>query len=328
MSNIRLVFPARGQVELREHAAPSPQAGQVRVTSTLSLMSTGTESIVLNGDFEPDTHFARFGKLPFLPGYLTVGIVDSVGNDVQNPRVGDRVFHRAGHGSRFTLQATDVTAIPDNVGDEAAVWAGLALIAYRAANAASFRIGARPLIVGAGPIGQMALRWAVLAGCDDVVVVSRSAFRLQWASAGGATHCIESPIESAAALIRCRLADPKIIVDATGNATVLEKLLPLASRYGTVVLLGDTGHPQRQRLTSDVMMKGLTVTAAHDRHDRLGGPASEVLPLVLGFMSRRQLDCTGLITHVFEPGRAADAYRLAQAERGQTMGIAFKWSAA
>jgi threonine dehydrogenase-like Zn-dependent dehydrogenase len=322
----RLVFPQRRMVRLEPHRSPDPDPGQVRVASTLSLMSTGTESTVYTGDFAADGHFARYGTLPFHPGYLTVGVIDAVGAGVRALAEGDRVFHRAGHGSRFTLPETAVTPIPDQVGDDEAVWAGLAKIAYRAAYAAPFRLGGGLVILGAGPVGQMAIRWARSAGCAPIVVVARSPYRLGLAQRGGATHLVQADARDAAEAAATALgAAPGLVVDTTGNAAAFDGVLAMAGRHAVVLLLGDTGHPEWQRLTSDVMTKGLTLRAVHDSHDSLGGDEPAVLRLVLAMMADRRLDCSGLISHRFPARAAVEAYRLVTEQRSRTMGVAFSW---
>jgi 2-desacetyl-2-hydroxyethyl bacteriochlorophyllide A dehydrogenase len=324
--DVRLVFPEHGQVELQPHCAPDPGPGQVRVASTLSLMSTGTENIVFNGDFAPGTHFACYGTLPFFPGYLTVGVVDAVGHGVLDITEGNRVFHRAGHGSRFTLPTPAVATIPNGVSDEEAVWAGLAKVAFRAAHAAPFRLAERLAIVGSGPVGQMAVRWAAAAGCEAIVVVGRSPRRLEFAVRGGATHVIQAPVEEATAMVADALGgEPQLVVDTTGNAEAFDGVLALAGRLATVLILGDTGHPGAQCLSSHVMTKGLTITAVHDSHDKHGGDESRVVRFVLDLMARGRFDCTGLITHNFAPECARDAYRLANDQRAETVGISFTW---
>lgn len=325
---MRLVVTEPGSVCLRPSDAPDPAAGEVRVATTVSLMSTGTENTVFTGDFGSPTHWEYFATMPHEPGYLTVGVVDAVGAGVAPLRPGDRVFHRAGHGSRFTLPAAEVCPVPDGVTDDEAVWAGLAKIAYRAAVAAPFALGGRVVIVGAGPVGQMAVRWAAAAGCEVVAVVARSAGRLEHATRGGATHAIALPVVEAAGAVREALggAEPELVVDATGNAEVLGQLLVLAGPYARILLLGDPGHPGDQRLNSYLMLKGLTVQAVHDTHFRHGGREPDVLRYLFGLMARGRFDCSGLISHRFAPEDAAQAYKLANEQRGDTMGIAFDWS--
>lgn len=327
MKDVRLVFPTRGAVRLDPYEVGEPGHGEVRVASTLSLMSTGTENIVFNGDFSPGTHFQFFGALPFHPGYLTVGEVDAVGDGVHGITPGDRVFHQKGHGSRFVLPETDVTPVPDIVTDEEAVWTGLAKVAFHAADRAPFGPGARIVIIGAGPVGQMTVRWAATAGCADIVVIARSPLRLKWAERGGATHCVQGPVEDSVKAVTDALGGaPSTIVDTTGNSAVLESALAMADHQGTVLLLGDTGHPGEQRLSSAVPIKGLSIIGVHDRQAVSGWDRPGIFRYILDLMARKRFDARDLITHRYSPDQAADAYATANESRGQTVGIAFNWS--
>lgn len=53
--------------------------------------------------------------------------------------------------------------------------------------------GTSVVVIGAGPIGQMMLRWAATAGADPVMVVDMVTLRLQLARGGGATHTFAKP---------------------------------------------------------------------------------------------------------------------------------------
>lgn len=327
MKDRRLVFHKRGAVQLDPIEVGEPAQGEVRVASSMSLMSTGTENIVFNGDFSTGTHFQWFGALPFGPGYLTVGEVDAVGDGVDGIEPGDRVFHMGGHGSRFVLPESGVTRVPETVSDEEAVWTGLAKVAFHAADRAPFRLGGRIVIIGAGPVGQMAVRWAAAAGCADIIVMARSPLRLEWAERGGATHCVQGSIETSAQAVTDALGGaPSIIVDTTGNSAAFESVLTMADSLGTVLLLGDTGHPGEQRLSSNVPMKGLSIVGLHDGHPLSGWDRAGVFRYALDMMARRQFDVRGLITHRYFPDQATDAYAMANENRGQTVGIAFTWS--
>ncbi|MEV5883858.1 zinc-binding alcohol dehydrogenase [Streptomyces sp. NPDC052020] len=325
MPDHRLIFPARRRVELEAYETHTPAPGEVRVRTTLSLMSTGTENIVFNGAFAAGTHFDRIGALPFRPGYLAVGVVEEVGDGV-DMRPGQRIVHRNGHGTRFTVPQTAVTAIPRNVPDEWAVWATMAKIALQATRVAPFGLGDDVVIIGAGPVGQMAVRWAKAAGCRRIVAVSRTPFRLEWARRGGATHTVAAPFAEAAAAVAAACGGPPpVIIDTTGEASVLQHALGQIGMFGTVVLLGDTGFPGEQRLTSDVIIKGVTIVGVRDRHHRNGFSETQSVAYVLDLMADGRLDCGELITHRFPAARAADAYRLVNEERRSTLGVAFTW---
>jgi threonine dehydrogenase-like Zn-dependent dehydrogenase len=174
----------------------------------------------------------------------------------------------------------------------------------------------------------MATRWAVAMGCDSVGVADVSVFRLQHAEAGGATSRYAGDIVEQ--LDRIGQIDngrgPGIVVDSTGNSRVFQSALAAAARFGKVVLLGDTGYPSRQCLSSDLMTKGLSVQATHDSHDRDGWSEQRVDQHFFETVGRGQFSLSGLISHEFAPQDCERAYQLAESERESTMGILFDWT--
>jgi threonine dehydrogenase-like Zn-dependent dehydrogenase len=92
-----------------------------------------------------------------------------------------------------------------------------------------------------------------------------------------------------------------------------------------VVILGDTGSPTEQHLTSDVIRRGLTIVGAHDTHDTERWDFHSVTRFLLDLVQRGRFDLSGLNTHTFKPDQAEEAYTLANTRRGETMGILFDW---
>lgn len=145
------------------------------VRTLYSLMSIGTETIILHQKYAPDTHFARMFSFPQLKtGVQAVGEIEQIGAGVSEFAVGDRVFMRMAHGSHQVLPAERCSAIPARVDLKSACWCGLAKTAFRAAWAGRFKLGGHALIIGAGPVGQMAVRWATAAGMETIVAVDLS----------------------------------------------------------------------------------------------------------------------------------------------------------
>ena len=60
----------------------------------------------------------------------------------------------------------------------------------------------------------------------------------------------------------------------------------MTADHGRLVLLGDTGTPELQHLTSDVIRRGLTIVGAHDRH----APADPMPGIE--WDARRSLSCS------------------------------------
>lgn len=325
----RIVFPEKGKVALEAFDPPAPEAGDVRVRTHYSLMSIGTETIILHQRYDANTHFARIFSFPQLKtGVQAIGEIEEVGNEVQDFRVGDRIFMRMAHGSHQVLPAAACSPVPADVDSKPACWCGLAKTAFRAAYAAPFESGGQLLIIGAGPVGQMAVRWAKTKGVDTIAVVDLSGYRLDHAIRGGATTVMEGDIAEHFAEIQA-IDDsngPSIIVDTSGNPDVFKHALSAAPMFGKVILLGDTGYPGRQCLTSDVMTKGLTVQAVHDSHDRDGWTQRRIDEKFFSCVGDGRFDLSGLISHEFSPRDCAEAYALADEQRENVMGILFDWN--
>ena len=325
----RLVYPGKQQVHLEPFDPGKPGENQVLIRTHLSLMSTGTENIVFNRLFDPGSHWDLWVKYPFYPGYSSVGIIEEVGEGVEHPlRKGQRVAFRAAHRSHAIEDAAGCFPIPDGVPFEQAVWFALAKITFHGTLVARYALGDSVLIVGAGPIGQMSIRWARAAGCAQIIVVDTAAHRMPLAEAGGATALVTSPIGEAREAVLAAGGGklPRVVIDSTGNASVFAAVLGLAATYGTVVLMGDTGSPTRQALTSDVIMRGLTIVGAHDGHNTETWNGATISQLFFNLVATGRFPMAGLTSHVFAPEHAAEAYVTANRDRASTMGLIFDWT--
>ncbi|HWL51743.1 MAG TPA: zinc-binding dehydrogenase [Chthoniobacteraceae bacterium] len=322
----RIIFCGKQQVRLEPFEIKPPGEHEVLVRIHLSLMSTGTENIVFNRLFDSGTHWDRWVQYPFAPGYCAVGTVEAVGSGT-SLHIGDRVAVGRNHRSHHLVEESDCHPIPPEVPLDQAVWFALAKIAFMGAKAAEYRLGDRVLIIGAGPIGQMSVRWARAAGASSITVVDTQASRLTLAGQGGATATIAAPVgqarEEILAANQGRL--PRVVVDSTGNAKVFESALELADRFGTVILLGDTGQPRMQHLTGDVITRGLTLRGAHAGHATAEWNDTTINRLFFDLARRGDFPLAGLNTHRFTPDQCEKAYCVAQRDRAATMGILFDW---
>lgn len=323
----RLVFSGKQQVGLESFELPELKSTEVKLRTRLSLMSTGTENIVFNRLFDPGTNWDGWVQYPFYPGYTAVGEVEEVGSAVTTLQVGDRVASRISHRSHAVVDEDECYPIPASLPDESAVWFALAKIAFRGAQVANYEMGDRVLIIGAGPIGQMSIRWARAAGVASITVVDAVPDRMAMAKAGGAAHLLATPIQSAkdALLEANRGKLPRVVVDSTGNAQVFSAALALAADRGRVVILGDTGQPTHQALTGDVINRGLTISGAHDMHDTAEWNNATISELFFTLAADGRFSLEGLNTHHFSPEESAEAYEIANRERAKTMGIVFDW---
>lgn len=325
----RICFTGDRQVTLEPFEVDPPAPGQILVRATRSLISSGTESIVFTRRFEPRSHWDQWVKYPFYPGYALCGVVEAVG-DVDNAgrRVGERVVCRVGHASHALLPAAEAFPVPEGVSDEDACWFALGKITSMGARAARYTLGDSLLVIGAGPIGQMSVRWAHACGVERIIVVDPITERLDLARRGGATATFDAPLET----LRDRIVDrndgrlPRLVMDTTGNHHVLASALGLADRFGSVILMGDTGTPTGQHLTSDVVIRGVRIVGAHDGHEEGTWNAPRIYRLFFRLLASGRLEVDGLCTNVFSPDACEQAYRTAADRAPGVMGITFDWS--
>lgn len=290
-------------------------------------MSTGTENICFNRLFAPGTHWDKWVKYPFEPGYSTVGIVEDVGPEVTAVHVGDRVGHRRGHASYHAVDQLDCFPVPKEVTPEQAIWFALGRITHNGARSVGFQLGDRVAVIGAGPIGQMTLRWAVASGAEQTVMLDTMKARLAFAVTGGATHTLAaSAFDARQAVEELLDGPPDVVVDATGYAPVFEAALAMVKTRGRVLVIGDTGTPSDQRLTPDLVTRAVSVHGAHDGTVFPDRDKFAIARLFFHLVASRRFSLEGMNTHFFDPEQAAEAYGLANQARGDTMGIVFRWS--
>ena len=116
MQAVRLLFLAPGQVGFGTVDLPEPGPGALRVRTSYSGISSGTELLAYRGQLEPDLPIdERIGSLggtfryPFPYGYSCVGEVESSAGPVP---AGTLVFAFHPHQDRFVVGADDVVALP------------------------------------------------------------------------------------------------------------------------------------------------------------------------------------------------------------------------
>lgn len=329
-----LEFTGACEVRLVEDAEiPRPGPGEIGFRTTRTMISTGTEGIVYARKFSPGTHWDRWVKYPFRPGYMSCGVVESVGEGVTGWEPGMRVVARTTHASHAVAATTGVWPIPDNVSDEAACAMGMAKITQVGVRAAEHTLGDAVVVVGLGLLGQFVVQYAVLSGARTVIAIDPSPGRLKHLDPALGVHAFAGPASEARDLV-FRLTNgvgADVVYDVTGHHAVFSTVLPLARELGKVILLGDTGHPELQTLTADVVRRGLRIIGVHDAHGyptaihawEWTGPRME--QLFLHYLSRGQMRVEHMITHRFRPEQAAECYEMLRLQRDDAMCVYFVW---
>lgn len=331
-----IVFAAPRSVEVRDEEVASPDVQEVLLRTEYSLVSTGTETIVLSGEFEPGSHWDNWVKYPFHPGYCAVGVVEKIGADVSRFRIGDRVAARTPHAQFAIVDENDprLVKVPGGVSVEDVPWFGMACIAQIGVRRAAHELGDAVVIIGAGLLGQLVTQYCRLSGAREIIVVDTAHKRLELASAHGATTVLPCGVQEAKARV-LEITDGRgadVVYDITGHPAVFAPALGLARRFGKVLLLGDAARPAEQRLTPDVIARGVQIVGAHDTFppaiasDRDWWSHENMSQLFFTYLKQGRMRVGDLVSHRFTPHDAPQAYEMLLLDRSAAMGVLFDWT--
>jgi 2-desacetyl-2-hydroxyethyl bacteriochlorophyllide A dehydrogenase len=330
-----IVFDEANQATLTEQPLAAPPPGHLTVAATVSLISTGTELICYHGACDADTHWAAYAKYPHYPGYSLVGRVAKIGQGVYGFEPGQRVAVTASHRSHVNLTPAQVWGqrIPDDISDEEAAWASLAVITQTGVRMAEHVMGDGAVVIGLGPLGQLVVQYLRLLGCQHVIAIDPVQARLDRALAHGATAAFCGMADAAKefVLAECdgRLAD--VVYDVTGHWAVLPTALPLARDHGKLILLGDSPHPSKQHLTYDVLSRQVQIIGSRSSWlppQYVAWAPQRMTDLFFTYLESGQMRVRDLITHRYDPRQAEEVYQALSAKRTDTMGVVFEWNGA
>jgi 2-desacetyl-2-hydroxyethyl bacteriochlorophyllide A dehydrogenase len=329
MQSLNVIFPEPDNVVVCAEEIGALGVDDVLLKTHCSLISTGTESIVLRRNFAPETHWDKWIRYPFYPGYSSVGTILQVGENVRDYQVGQRVATRAEHRQFALVPQNFVYPVPDAVSDESAAWIAFGTIVQHGVRRPKIALGESVVVIGLGILGQIAVQLARVCGAGEVIAIDTSPRRLEMAQAHGATHVLPIGVEEAAARVLEITGGhgAEVVFDVTGHAPVFAHALGLLRRFGRLVVLGDTGNPGAQFLTSDVIGKDLQIMGAHDTNppgesdDFHRWSRREMIALFFKLIERGQMRVDDLITHTYSPMDAPQAYEMLQTERASAMGV-------
>ena len=332
MKSTAIVFTGPRKVDLVEVEVPEPGPREFTIQTLVTLISTGTESICYRGESDPGTHWHGWVKYPFYPGYSCVGRVIKVGEQVTDFREGDRIYCSASH-RQFTKvppEAGNIVKVPDDISDEEAAWCTLATITQTGVRQAEHVMGDTAVVIGLGPLGQLMTQYLRVMGLREVLAIDPIQSRLDRALEHGATAAFCGSAADAEDFVLEHtdgmLAD--VVYDVTGHYAVFPMALPLARRFGKVILQGDSPHPSKQHLTHDVLTRQLRVMGSHNQNlppQYAYWTGKRQAQLFLQYLQRKQMRVSDLITHRFAPSEAAEVYARLEEERGATVGVVFDW---
>jgi predicted dehydrogenase/threonine dehydrogenase-like Zn-dependent dehydrogenase len=262
-----------------------PVGGQVLIRSRASLISAGTEKMLVEfgkagllakAKAQPDkvkqvidkiktdgllpTLEAVFNRLgePLPLGYCNVGEVVEVGPGVTEFKPGDRVASNGPHAEMVCVPKHLCAKIPDGVSDEDAAFTVLASIGLQGLRLVEPTFGEKVVVYGLGLIGLVTVQLLQANGCE-VLGVDVSEERLKLAEQYGATTVNAAaggnPVAAASAWTEGKGVDAVLITASAKTDEIIHNAAEMCRKRGRIVLVGVVGLDLRR---SDFYEKELT----------------------------------------------------------------------
>jgi predicted dehydrogenase/threonine dehydrogenase-like Zn-dependent dehydrogenase len=260
-----------GETRLEEVPVPQIAANSVLIATRVSLLSAGTErmlidfgkaSLVNKARQQPDkvrmvldkvradglgvTLQAVKSKLdqPVPLGYCNVGTIAAIGSNVERLAIGDRVVSNGAHAEYVSVSKNLCAKIPSNVSDDQAAFTVLAAIGLQGIRLAAPSLGECVVVTGLGLIGLLTVQMLRAQGCR-VLGIDLDSERLEMARSFGAEVVNLSnggdPIASATTFSRGRGVDAVLITASTQSSEPVSQAAKMCRKRGRIVLVGATG---------------------------------------------------------------------------------------
>src|SRR5690606_8651045 len=188
---------AQGSTNVTSAPAPQASRGNLIVNTSVSLVSAGTERMLV--DFGKASYLEKARQQPEkvrmvlekvqtdglmttieavqsklaqpLPlGYCNVGVVAEVGSGVEGFKAGDRVVSNGPHADVVRVPKNLCAKIPDEVDDESAAFTVVASIGLQGIRLAQPTLGEAFVVTGVGLIGLLTVQLLKAHGCRVLAI--------------------------------------------------------------------------------------------------------------------------------------------------------------
>jgi len=263
-----LVMHEYGKLSYEDVAKPAPGKGEVLIRLKACSVC-GSDVHGLDGS-------TGRRRPPVIMGHEASGIIEELGEGVNNYKVGDRVtfdstiycnecdmckagkvnlcrsrrvlgvsceeYNQPGCFAEYVVVPEYILyAIPDNVTYVQAAMIEPLSVAYHAATRTKINPGDTVVVVGVGTIGLLTVQVVKSFGAGKIIAVDIDDARLELAKANGATHGVNSRKEGALEeIIAISGGDGvDIAIDATGIEATANMCVKSVHTDGSVILIGN-----------------------------------------------------------------------------------------
>ena len=260
-----------GQTMLEEVPSPQVKSGSVLIKTSRSLVSLGTErmlvefgkaNLIEKARQQPDkvkqvldkiktdglqpTLEAVFNKLgqPLPLGYCNVGTVVAIGKGVTELKVGDRVASNGQHAEFVCVPKNLVAKVPDNVSDGEAAFTVIGSIGLQGIRLLNPQLGETVVVTGLGLIGLIAAQLLKANGCKVIGIdFDEEKIQLAWAKGIVAINPAKGtdPVKFVMEETDQIGADAVLITASAKTNDVIHQAAEMSRKRGRIVLVGVIG---------------------------------------------------------------------------------------
>ena len=260
---------SNGETSIEDIPIPGSKSGNVLIETSKSLISAGTERMLI--DFgksgwverarsQPDkvkmvldkvktdgisaTYDAVKSKLdqPVALGYCNVGKVIDSGDTVF--KKGDRVVSNGSHAEIVRVPMNLVVQIPNQVDDDTASFTVIGAIALQGIRLISPNVGENIVVTGLGLIGLMAVQILKANGCN-VLAIDFDSSKCELARMYGADVIDlsknQDPISISHSFSKGKGVDAVLITASSKSNDVMHQAATMCRKRGKIVLVGVVG---------------------------------------------------------------------------------------
>jgi len=342
-----------GQTEIVDIPVPRCGDGEISIQSRCSLISAGTERMLIEfgkagilgkARQQPDKVRQVIEKartdgvvstiktiqsklntsIPM--GYSNVGVVHSVGTNVQGYNIGDRVVSNGSHAEMVVVPQNLVAHIPDKVSDENASFAIVAAIALQGVRLADVKLGERVAVIGLGLIGLLTVQTLRAQGCQ-VIGLDFDSSKLTIAESYGAEvidlAAVDNAVDQVMSFSSDQGVDAVILTTATDSDEPIQSAARMSRKRGRIILVGTAGlNFSRDDFYKKELSFQVSCSYGPGRYDQLYEQGQDYpfgyvrwteqrnFEAVLQLMAEGKIDPSNLLTHRFPFEQAVDAYTM------------------
>jgi len=260
-----------GNLQLMETPMPNYSDTQIRIQTQCSLISTGTERMLISfgkagylkkarqqpekvrmvlDKIQTDGLFSTIDAVrnklnqPIPMGYCNVGLVHSVGKHVIDFNKGDRILSNGPHAEMVCVGHRLCAKIPDSVENTTAVFAVPGSIALQGIRLLNPSLGESIVVIGLGLIGLLTIQLLRANGCR-VMGLDMDLQRCQMAENFGAEifHITEpnDPVSAGLQFSNNKGVDGVLITAATNSNDPINYASQMCRKKGRIILIGVSG---------------------------------------------------------------------------------------